>query len=137
MITRSFKPQSYKWAAFRIEISEKIFDPELFMGVKLFETVSGNLTVYAVRPGGNWAGIAVEWDGNYEVSKTSTAKAITALACSGHWSGGGTYRGYAFGLPGAVIFFSCKGEKKWLVFTDTGPEWHDTKPGVAPKEITV
>lgn len=103
--------------------------------VRLIERSAGNFHQYTVMPGGEWHGMAVSWDGTCDVSKLSTQTPVLALANTGNWSGGGCLRGWVFGMPGAIVFFGCKGAKRWLVFSEAGPAWSDTRPGDRGKEL--
>jgi len=80
--------------------------------MRLFETTSGNMTEYTVAPGGTWHGVLIErFVGYVKQSDVSKADAKIALASSGSWSGGGNWRGWVFGKPGAVVWFGCKGHE--------------------------
>ena len=129
----SFNGQSYKWSSFRIVLQD--VEGPTVTNVRLMKREAGNLTEYMISPGGNWHGRKINYSGEVSKSKHSRADAIIALASSGSWSGGSNYKGFVFGKPGAIIYFSCKGEKKWLVFTATGIEETHLAPGSVPMEV--
>lgn len=140
---QEYSGQSYKWPSFKIvfpaddqpeEYSWRYGHPDVrqVSGVRLLKQQSGNLTIYTILPDGPWHGVYVMFDGR--VSAVS-GKPEIALACRGHWSGGGTYKGWVFGKPGDVVLFDRKGSRYWLVFSADGAEKRDTAPGSVPVEI--
>lgn len=132
-----YKPQSYKWSAFTV-LHPEDFTPGKDKGpFRLLMKVAGNLTEYTIEPSpeGQWWGVPIDYSGQVSESKTSTGELRLALASSGSWSGGSNYRGWIFGKVGATAYFNCKGSKQWLVFSEHGPQWHDTKPGEKPQEV--
>lgn len=131
-------PQSKYWPAFRVTLADGLaLDRNgQVSNVRLFETVAGNMTEYSVMPSGAWHGVLIErFAGYVKQSDVSKADSRIALASSGSWSGGGNWRGWIFGKPGAVVWFGCKGHEKWLVFGENGANWNTIKPGKAPVEL--
>jgi len=137
MAEQEFFGQSANWARYRI-VSEGEKAPHEFKGVSLSQSISGNLTELHVGSAGSgaWSGVYVDHEGKEaEVSKHSKNEVVIALANRGNWSGGGTYRGYIFGKPGAIVRLVSGSRQKWLVFEEGGSHEQDTNPGVTAKAL--
>ena len=129
---KKYTGQSYKWARYTVHGVDSV---SRVSSVRLLVKKSGNHTEIFVEPGGTWHGIQLSWSGKIAVSKYSAGKTLQAVANTGNWSGGGNYDGWLFGQPGAVFWLACKGLQKWMVFTETGVEEHETNPFKKPVEI--
>ena len=134
--TFDYKPQSYKWSSYRVVIDDAVeVKNDQAHNVRLAKREAGRLTEYTLTPGGGWHGCAVKFAGVVSVSSVSKNDAVIALASRSSWSGGSNLEGWVFGKPGAVILFSCKGDKQWYVFGEDGVETVFVKPGTVPVEL--
>ena len=131
---KRYRGQSYKWSSYTVH---GVGGVSSVNDVRLKKRTSGNMTELFVKPDGDWHGYELRWDGNVSVSKHSdpNAKTFIALANSGNWSGGGSWRGWLFGTPGAVFWLTRKSHQEWLVVTQNGFERYETNPFVEPTEI--
>ena len=133
MATVTFKGQSYKWPAWEVVFPGDV--QHEVKGVRLSKNQAGNLTRLIVAEGGNWHGLSVSYSGTIKVSEQSRGDTVLAIASSGGWSGGDNWSGFIFGKPGAIVFFNCKGNKKWLVFDEIGCHFETVKPGSQATEL--
>ena len=137
-----YKPQSYTWPGFRVNMQGVNLHrgdapefPRSVVGVGLAKRQVGNLTEYTVSPGGEWAGVEIDYSGKWIISDKSQAPLEVALASSGSWSGGGNWAGWVFGKPGAIFRLACKGNKLWILFESTGPRIVDMPPWLEAKTL--
>jgi len=130
---QEFHSQSPYWDWARVVFEEGV-DPSSgkVTGVRLLKRKSGTLNEYIVVPGGTWHGVYLRYDGEISVL---VPPAELALGNKGRWTGGGSYEGWVFAQPGAVVELNRKGSKMYIIFEPDGPREDDFPPGVEYEEL--
>ena len=132
MSIQTFRSQSPYWDWARVIFDGVDPSSGKVTGVRLQKRTLGTLQEYVVTPGGQWCGIRLCYSG---VITVITPPAELALGNEGRWSGGGNYRGWVFGKPGAVVELDRKGSKVYIIFGPDGPRDDYFPPGVEYEEL--